>query len=234
MYLADNVQDGDWVTQAAADESFTFYCMEYQVTANCDDKLPANPNQSVEEIEELLAARSKEYPALWYVANPPPDWANAHAAENWLTENMQLVRDVSADGMRAQEFMPWDVPEIAREPQATFGDAAQLADYDVFHEPNGDMTVLLYWRALAQIDTPLKVFLHATDGAQIVAQDDQYPQNGRISTDTWEVGKVYRDVYRLSLPPTPGAVELVVGFYDPETNRRLPVGDGDSYTVQVQ
>ncbi len=50
-YLQANVQPGDWVTQAAADKSFTFYCIEYAVPANCDDKLPANPNQTPQEID---------------------------------------------------------------------------------------------------------------------------------------------------------------------------------------
>ena len=71
------------MTQAAADESFTFYCEEYRVPANCDDKLPANPSQSAEEIDQLLTTRSQQHPAIWYVANPL-DWANAHVAENWL------------------------------------------------------------------------------------------------------------------------------------------------------
>ncbi len=235
-YLSANVASGDWVTQAAADESFTFYCNEYQIPANCDDKLPANPDQSEEEIDQLLAERSAQHPAIWYVASPPPGWTNRNFAEDWLTAQLQEVRSTSANGLRAQEFKSWTVApeEISTAPLATFGGAADLVGYRRFAEPTADMTVWLYWRAVSPTDAPLKIFLHLTSGDQIVSQDDQYPQDGRISTVSWDVGTVYRDVYTLPLAGVPsGDYALRVGWYDPETNRRLPVGDGDSYFIET-
>src|SRR5262249_15389058 len=159
----------DWITQAAADESFTFYCGEYQVPANCDDKLPANPSQSQQEIVQLLTMRSQQNSAIWYVAQPPPDWPNKDDAENWLTANLQEVRNTSADGLRAQEFKSWAVApdEISATALATFGDAAQLVGFKSFSEPTGDITVWLYWRPLKQTDTSLKIFLHETSRDQI-------------------------------------------------------------------
>jgi hypothetical protein len=233
QYLARNTYREDWITQAAADESFTFYCKEYLLWANCDDKLPANPNQSAEEIEMLLAERSQQHEEFWYVASPPPDWANAHVAQDWLTANLQPVVDTSADGMRAQLFMPWDVPVAPSATMGTFGDTAELVGVDWSVEPTGDVTLWLYWHALAQTDVPLKIFVHMTkaDDEQIASQDDQYPQDGRISTTSWEVGKIYRDVYHLPAPPLENRVIAYTGFYDPETNRRLPVGDGDRLAV---
>ncbi len=234
-YLQQHVAPSDWITQAAADESFTFYCMEYQVPANCDDKLPANPNQSQQEIERLLTMRSDQHAAIWYVANPP-SWANAQDAENWLQANLQQVRDTSADGLRIQEFMRWQVApdEISGTPLATFGDSAALVGAQAWIEPTDSITVWLYWRALSQTETPLKVFLHLGSGDQIASQDDHDPQDGQISTDLWDVGMVYRDIYALPLTDVPtGNYRLSVGFYDPETNRRLPVGDGDSFTIET-
>jgi 4-amino-4-deoxy-L-arabinose transferase-like glycosyltransferase len=233
-YLAARVQPGDWLTQAAGDEAFTFYCNEYAVPANCDDKLPANPQQSQAEIDQLLTERSEHYPALWYVAQPL-DWPNAEDAENWLKANMQQMRNTSADGLRVQEFMPWAVPpsEIEAVPLATFGDMAELVGAQSSVEPTGKLTVWLYWRALKTSDTPLKVFVHLGHGSDIAAQDDHYPQYGRISTNSWQAGAVYRDVYAIPLPPVLAEGELSVGFYDPESNRRLPVGDGDSFTIET-
>ena len=73
-----------------------------------------------------------------------------------------------------------------------------------------------------------------SDGIEIVTQEDQYPQAGRIDTTSWQVGTVYRDVYTLPLNGVaPSTYKLIVGFYDPQTNRRLPVGDGDSFTIQT-
>lgn len=230
-YLAAHVQPGDWVTQAAGDEAFTFYCTEYAVPADCNDKLPANPQQSEAEIAGLLAQRSAAHPAIWYVAQPL-DWPNANAAEDWLQAQLQQVRATSADGLRIQEFMPWTVApaEIAGAPLADFGGVAELVGAQADIEPTGQMTVRLYWRALSQTPAPLKIFLHLTSGEQIAGQDDQYPQAGRIATTSWTPGVVYRDIYELAAPG--GSYTLRVGFYDPESNRRLPVGDGDSFAIQ--
>ncbi len=238
-YLQANVQPGDWVTQAAADEAFTFYCTDFAVPANCDDKLPASPEQTPQEIDSLLTIRSAQSQAIWYVAQPP-DWSNAYAAEDWLSSHLQLVRSTWANGMRAQEFKPWDVSatETADIPLAKFDDVVRLSGAQVFTEPTNELTVWLYWQPLAATETPLKVFLHLRPSDDeitgIAAQDDQYPQDGRISTSNWQPGVLYRDVYTLPLADvTPGNYALVVGFYDPETNRRLPVEDGDSFTIQT-
>lgn len=234
-YLSDNVQPGDWVTQAAADMSFVFYCQEYAVAATCDDQLPANPDQPDEEIEQLMAERAERNAAVWYVAQPP-NWQNAHVAEDWLVANMQPVRSTSVGGLRVLEYKPWDVAsaEIQPEPLATFDDAVQLVGAQTSLEPTDSLAVLLYWRPLAETDTPLKIFLHLRGGDQIVSQDDQFPQDGRIDTTSWGAAAIYRDVYTLPLDGIPaGDYALVAGFYDPETNRRLAVGDGDSFTIQT-
>ncbi len=238
-FLQANVQPGDWVTQAAADEAFTLYCDEYAIPANCNDKLPASPNQPPQEINDLLTIRSKQAQAIWYVAQPL-DWSNAQVAEDWLMSNLQLVRNTNANGMRAQEFKNWDVSaaETAGTPLATFSDVVQLSGAQVFAEPTNDLTVWLYWLPLTRTETALKVFLHLRSGSDettaIAAQDDQFPQDGRIATTDWQPGVLYRDVYTLSLAGVaPSDYALVVGFYDPETNRRLPVEDGDSFTIQT-
>ncbi|MEO8396820.1 MAG: hypothetical protein ABI700_27750 [Chloroflexota bacterium] len=223
------------MTQAAADESFTFYCKDYQAAANCDDKLPASPSQPSEEIEELLTMRSQEEKSIWYVANLT-DWQNGHVAQDWLKANLQQVRSTSVVGLPALEFKPWSVSsdEIAAASLATFGDSIALVGEYSSTEPTDDLTIWLYWRALKPTETPQKVFVHLGDANQIVAQDDHYPQEGRVSTDSWQIGTVYRDVYTLPLTGVPsGDYALSVGFYDPETNRRLPLRDGDSFTVQT-
>ena len=235
LYLHEHTQPGDWVTQAAADESFTFYCHDYQSASNCDDKLPANPNQSSEEIDRLLTMRSQENTAIWYVAKLT-NWQNGHSAEDWLKANMQLVRSTSVDTLPVQEFKRWQVnsSEIAVRPFATFGDSIELVGTYSASEPTDTLTVWLYWRGIETTPTPQKVFVHLGNENQIFAQEDHYPQEGRISTDSWQIGTVYRDIYSLSLDGVPsGDYALSVGFYDQETNRRLRVGDGDSLIIQT-
>lgn len=234
-YLSEHVQPDDWVTQAAADMSFVYYCQEYHVSAVCDDQLPANRDQSAEEIARLLDERNAEHSSIWYVAQPP-GWQNARAAEAWLNAHLQPVRRTAVGSLRVLEFKDWQPApdEFAPAPLAVFGESVELVDAETTVEPTHELTVWLYWRALAATDAPLKVFLHFSSGDQIAAQDDQFPQDGRISTNAWEIGSTYRDVYVLPLDGVPaGDYTLVVGFYDPETNRRLPVGDGDSYVIQM-
>ncbi len=232
-FLSTQVKPNDWITQAAADELFTFYCNEYLVAANCNDKLPASPNQSADEIARLLTIRSTNHAAIWYVANPL-NWANAQLAETWLQDHLQRVRNTSVGGLPAQEFKSWTVAadEIASSPLATFGDVVELMGSQSFVEPTGDLTVWLYWRPLRTADSSLKIFLHLTNASGIAAQDDQYPQAGRIDTTSWETDTNYRDIYHLPAVAA-GDYTLEVGFYDPETNRRLPVGSGDSFILET-
>lgn len=234
-FLREEVSPSDWVTQAGADMAFALYCEDYRIAEICDDQLPANPDQSVEEIEALMTTRSETSESLWYIGAPQA-WANADMAQNWLNGHLQQVRDTSVGGVRVQQFMRWDaVPnEYNDTPLANFEDIVELVSAETFQEPNGTITVWLYWRALSQSETPLKIFLHlSTADGQITAQDDQYPQDGRADTTTWQAGTVYRDVY--TLPPVPpGIYNLLVGWYEPETNRRLTVeGDGDNFTIKT-
>lgn len=232
-FLSQQVSPDDWVTQAGADIAFTLYCEDYAIAAVCDDQLPANSDQPAAEIDALLTTRSESSESLWYIGSPQP-WANASAAQDWLNGHMQRVRDTSTGRLRAQQFMRWEVQphEYADTPLATFEDVAELVGTQTFHEPDGTLTVWLYWRALSQSDAPMKVFVHlSADDGQIAAQDDQFPQDGRTDTTVWQAGTVYRDVYTLSAVP-PGTYTLKVGWYEPETNRRLTAdGDGDSFTI---
>lgn len=234
-FLSEVVSPGDWVTQAGADIAFALYCEDYKIAEICDDQLPANPDQSAEEIRSLLTTRSEASESLWYVGMPQA-WANANVAQNWLDGHMQRVRETTVDGMLVQQFKRWEVKpnEYNPMPLATFEDLAELVGAETSNEPDGTITVRLYWRALSRSETRLKVFLHlSTDDGQIAAQDDQYPQDGRADTTTWQAGTIYRDVY--TLPPAPlGAYSLLVGWYEPETNRRLLVdGDGDSFAIKT-
>ncbi|MFN8451140.1 MAG: hypothetical protein U0521_21815 [Anaerolineae bacterium] len=84
--------------------SFVFYCDEFHVTAVCDDQLPANPDQSADEIEQLLATRSQEHSAIWYVAQPQ-SWQNANVAQGWLATRTPVL-STWVGGVRVLEFSP--------------------------------------------------------------------------------------------------------------------------------
>jgi hypothetical protein len=238
-YLSENVQSDDLVIQTGVDAAFGYY---YNAAA-LDIGLPENPQQSADEIVEKLTEQRAKFRSIWAVGQTFPDWPNAGIVEDWLAENMQRVRSTVIDNLPAQQFMRWevDVDELASFPLAAFENVAELVGAKVFEmpEPTGELTIWLYWKPLAQTQSPLKVFVHlvgATNpatGTPLWTQDDQFPQEGRVNTDSWELSETYRDVYHLPMSAvSPGEYDIVVGLYDPSTNERVLVGDGDSYLLQ--
>ena len=156
---------------------------------------------------------------------------------------MQVVLDGKPGGLHMLQYKPWDVPasEIAPRNLATFGDVTQLVGYNIIlpSDKTGNMTIWLYWQPLKTTDTPLKVFVHLlgainpATGSPLWTQDDRFPQNGRVTTQTWQPNQLYRDVYTLPLSNvSDGKYTIEVGFYDPSTNTRLTVGTADSYVLQ--
>ena len=58
-----------------------------------------------------------------------------------------------------------------------------------------------------------------------MAQIDTPPLGGARPTRNWSVGEVLVDPYQLPIPGTaiPGEYQIRIGFYDPDTNARLPI-----------
>lgn len=136
---------------------------------------------------------------------------------------------------------PWplstELPAVATPVQATFGDDpfAVLAGYDLSAETAvaGDtLSLTLVWRTETPLNQNLIVFVHLADEAEnLVGQGDGIPVNGLRLTDSWRQGEVLVDTHQITIGPATavGRYKLWVGFYDPETNERLPVrlnGDG--------
>lgn len=108
--------------------------------------------------------------------------------------------------------------------------AAELERVDV--SPGGALALTLHWRALAQMSTSYKAFVHLTraDGS-ILAQQDNEPRNGSYPTTLWQVGEQVRDSHTFYIPAdTPaGSYWIKAGMYVPGADQRLPVVDpGDA------
>jgi mannosyltransferase len=237
-YLHANVTPDDIVIQAAADEAFTYYYADFTAM----ERLPANPDQPPEEIESVLERDREQYKSLWLVVDPPPGWENADVGEDWLNANMQMVRSVKIGTLPARQYMDWQVrpDEIENAPLAAFGDIVELVGVQILTPPEsgGELVVWLYWRPLQATENPLKIFVHMAGdinpatGTPLWTQDDQFPQDERISTKLWSTAEVYRDVYML---PLNGVVEgeytLLVGLYDPQTGGRITLEGGTDHAV---
>ena len=97
--------------------------------------------------------------------------------------------------------------------------------------------VTLIWRADRPTAGNWKVFIHLADATGTTqAQGDGYPQGGAALTPTWQAGEVIIDPHRISLPSDlpDGEYQFRIGFYNEETNERLPLSPGvDTYTWPI-
>jgi hypothetical protein len=88
------------------------------------------------------------------------------------------------------------------------------------------LSLTLYWKALAEMDTSYTVFIHLLDAEdKIWGQRDSLPGNGSLPTTGWLPSEVIADVYEVPIQPEapPGSYVIKVGMYRAETGQRLPI-----------
>lgn len=118
--------------------------------------------------------------------------------------------------------------------------AAQLGEHIVLlgHDlterqvaAGGTVEVTLYWKTQASLNANYTAFVHIVNGSgQLVAQQDNEPNNGQYPTSAWEPDAVVRDPYAIRLPGNlpPGEYTIYAGMYEWPSLERLPVrADGE-------
>ncbi len=135
-----------------------------------------------------------------------------------------------------------------------FGDSITLLGYEVSAvraHPGDLLTVRLFWRADAPIDTRYKVIVYALGGFNaetgnpLWGQQDSEPFNWEIPTTAWPTGLTLVDTYSVRLSPnTPrGEYQIGLAMYAQIGGQRLAVTDADGVplgdspiltTVQVE
>ena len=237
-YLEANVGANDLVIQASTDPAFGYY---YDGTAD-DIGLPYNHLETEADIVKQLEVATANYDSIWLVANAPREWDNSTIAPNWLSANLQLVRETTIPNLPIRQFRAWDVSELEYNEtvQATFEDLVELVGIDISPtiEPTGEQTLLLYFQPIEQSDVNLKLFVHLIGdinpqtGSPLWSQHDQFPQSGRIQSTLWAIGEVYREWIELPLDNVPaGTYTIQAGFYNPETGDRWLTVDGNDHVV---
>lgn len=237
-YLRQHVSCQDLVIQLSADAAFGYY---YDACAP-DIALPSSPQQSFQAIAAALSDATINHTSLWIAGRTFADWPNAGVVESWLDSHLQRVRGTQINGLLVEQFMPWKVQpsELPSGEPVAFGGFVQLIGWRIWSpEPDDQMFVWLYWRPVSTVSVPYKVFVHLegdtnpSTGTPLWSQHDQYPQNGRISTQDWMPAAIYRDVYVLPLQAVaPGNYQINVGWYDSATLQRVLTDEQrDSYTI---
>jgi len=101
-------------------------------------------------------------------------------------------------------------------------------------QPGTELSVDLYWLALAPSTQPATVFVHLmrsdTNPPQLAAGTDQPPCRNHVPTPQWRAGDMLRDRIVLPLPAAlpAGTYELSAGMYNSESGERLAVSGGES------
>jgi hypothetical protein len=114
--------------------------------------------------------------------------------------------------------------------QAQFG-ASILLEGIHWQVAADGLEVTLRWSALDHVGEDYTVFVHLVapqEADRIVSQGDRSPLGGRWPTSLWLPGLALDDEHQVPLGADlpPGRYDLLVGLYDPETERRLPLADG--------
>ncbi|MFQ5612999.1 MAG: protein kinase [Anaerolineae bacterium] len=112
---------------------------------------------------------------------------------------------------------------------AKFGEGIRLEAFDlprIVFQSGEALPITFVWQAESIPQKDYTVFIHLTtrEGG-IVAQYDGFPVSGTRPTSSWQPAEQILDPYQLVIPPdiAPGDYQIRVGFYTPETGRRLPV-----------
>jgi len=126
------------------------------------------------------------------------------------------------------------IPPGASQIQADFIEPIRLRAYELTPLRVGQAgTLTLYWEALGAPSADYTVFVHLlAANSTLVAQADAPPGSdahaGRYPTSWWAEGETIRDVHTLPLPADlpPGAYQLRVGLYRPDTAERVWLTSG--------
>ena len=98
--------------------------------------------------------------------------------------------------------------------------------------PGRRIVLNIYFRVLGSTDTDYTIYLHVTDGENLIYTWDHMPGNDRYITSLWEPGEYIEDQLWVDLPESVpvGTYHVNMGLYNLDTGERLPVRVGDTLT----
>jgi len=233
--LNQRLGPNDYVLQTTVDAAFGYYFGDD--TRN--KALPYHPSQSREEILSILQPIAAQHEGLWLVGQTPRDWPNHAVVADWLDAERQLVFEDHAFGFRLRAYRPWQpTPDEANGPGERFGELVRIIGFR-WLTPTADdrLTLWTSWQSLKPSASALKLFYHLigppqADGSLLWAQNDHFPQQGRLDSSLWASGLEWRDVATLELGELPlGEYTLIVGWYNPTDGQRLLTTQGADHLI---
>ncbi|MEM7799075.1 MAG: DUF2142 domain-containing protein [Chloroflexota bacterium] len=145
--------------------------------------------------------------------------------ENGDQMTLVAVGEAKLDGEGQPALTPVNVQTV------DFADFVTLEGYQFTSEaaPGQTLNLDLFWRAngTPSLDYTVFVQLLTLDG-EYMAGGDRPPLNGHYPTTLWESGEQIIDSKLIEIPKDlePGAYQIAVGFYDPQSTLRMERLDG--------
>lgn len=196
------------------------------------DLVSVDGAQIEDDIVRELSDTAAERQRIWFLTFPETPGDPRQLVRHHLEQQAQRVQRITFEGMVLECYALGDdadfaLPTPAVQSDARLGEKIHLIGYDLPQKAitkDEPLTIRLYWRATAPLDTSYTVFTHllGPDGAQY-GQMDSIPQHGMRPTDTWLVDETIADEYRIDVAEDapPGNYTLAVGMYNWETGERL-------------
>jgi hypothetical protein len=92
----------------------------------------------------------------------------------------------------------------------------------------------LYWRALRPVEADLRTAARLVDAeGNLLWEWKRSPGAGRMSTDRWPEGRVFKDVYRTPAEALAGAQKVEIGVRPFPEGPWLPVNGEDVLSLST-
>ncbi len=204
------------------------------------DLVAVDGAQTEDEILQELSQVTTGRQRVWLLTFPETPGDPRQLVRHHLEQQARRVQKITFEGMVLECFELHDgahftlpKPTVPRE--VRLGEEIHLIGYDLPQKAITEeqpLTVRLYWRTEAPLDTSYTVFVHllGPDGNKY-GQMDSIPQNGARPTDIWLADETIIDEYKIDVAENapPGDYMLIVGMYDWETSERLPAWEGQNH-----
>ncbi len=134
-----------------------------------------------------------------------------------------------------QKTVVANAPALQLPSGANLGDKIEITSLTIqpgVASPGEAVKVSAFYKVLADMDTDYLVFVHVedVDGKVERLNADHPAAGGTVPTSKWKKGETIRDDFQVFVPPTMNVrgLNLLMGFWDPKTDARLPLKNVDA------
>jgi hypothetical protein len=147
-----------------------------------------------------LNALNANYPRVWFIPAAPDYWDPEQFVETWLDYRTDLLDEWRVGDFRLRLYAtPSSFLNTMAKSGADFGDRFRLLGYRT--RPRGEnLEVVLYWRALANLQEDYAVYVRALDArGEPVGETSGPPARGAYPTHGWRKNEIVVDAHTVAV-----------------------------------